>query len=65
MNYAKNIESGLLPPIPLSITMLRLVLITRVPRRGVQKGLPLQIGKLLGPCYGFMGNVHIQSTSTS
>ena len=58
MNCAKTIEGGLPHPIPLSITILRPVLITRVPQRGVQKGPPLQIGKHLGPCYGFMENVH-------
>jgi hypothetical protein len=47
------------PPIHPSITTPHLVLIMKVPRPGVPKGIPSQIGKHLGPCYGFTENVHI------
>ena len=63
MSYAGTFENGYLPPIRLSITMLRPVLITRVPQRGAPKGSLLQIGKHLAPCYGFTENVCMPSPS--
>ena len=39
------------------------VLITKVLRRGAPKEALSQIGKHLGPCYGFTENVHITSPS--
>ncbi len=65
MSYARAFENGSLPLIHLSITTLRPVLITRVPQRGAPKGTPLQIGKYLAPCYGFMENVYIPLLSGS
>jgi hypothetical protein len=47
MSYARTFENGSHPPIHLSITILRLVLITRVPQLGAPKGAPSQIGKHL------------------
>ena len=35
------------------------MLTTGVLQRGALKGTPSQIGKHLGPCYGFTENVHI------
>jgi hypothetical protein len=63
VNYARNFENGLLPPIHLSITMPHPVLITTAPQRGAPKGTPLQIGKSLAPYYGFTENVQSSSPS--
>ena len=58
-SYAGTCESGSLPQTRPSITSLQLMLITRVLRRGVPKGIPSQIGRQRAPCYGFTENVRI------
>ena len=62
MSYARIFENGSLPPIHLSITTLRPVLITRVLQRGAPEETLSQVGKHLGPCYGSTENVRIPSS---
>ena len=64
-SYARTSENGSLPLIHRSIITLPLVLITRVPHRGALMGMPSQLGKRLGLCYGFTENVRVLSPSGS
>ena len=65
MRCARTFENGSLPLIPLSISTLHLMLTTTALQPGAPKGTRSQVGKHLGPCYGFTENVHIPLPSGS